>query len=213
MPNGTLDAYSKADSQIGPFIQPIRLMRKITLVLITLLTLFATANVSAITIDSDRLLGTYTKNGGGNSPSDELGFLVNLLKSYNDNAVPLPTSEYLLTVPSPGVPSPILTLPTTYATGGSGSSTMVNASIGLYEWMSIKASKTIGFYYIGDVNVGTHTLKNDFLTTPNGKNLAGISHWNFFGPRTSTPVPDSGTTFALLGAALLGLVAFRSRKS
>ncbi|MBK1875542.1 VPDSG-CTERM sorting domain-containing protein [Pelagicoccus mobilis] len=43
------------------------------------------------------------------------------------------------------------------------------------------------------------------------EDVGGFSSARYFNPTTS--VPDSGTTFALLGAALLALVGFRSRKS
>lgn len=43
--------------------------------------------------------------------------------------------------------------------------------------------------------------------------LPGISHATLDGRPGTTIVPDSGTTIALLGAALLALVSFRARKN
>jgi len=64
-------------------------------------------------------------------------------------------------------------------------------------------------YYVGNLT-GPITVENDQINPGNG--FTGLSHFQLF-DENSSPVPDGGSTFVLLGTALLGITWVRSKIS
>ncbi|MDQ8180671.1 VPDSG-CTERM sorting domain-containing protein [Pelagicoccus sp. SDUM812005] len=190
-------------------------MKKTIITLFAALTATVAANAIAINID-DRLVGIYGReydtraipNGHkvkatGNEHLDEL---VTMLGLYNTTSTQIGYSIGTLASGS-AVPAPLLPVPTTHflqASSGPGTPTLTTVlpNIGSL-YLGLKSANEVAFYYLGGLSAGTE------ITVTNANDSKDISNWSYYG---TALVPDSGTTLALLGAALFGLIGFRRFK-
>lgn len=103
-------------------------------------------------------------------------------------------------------------LPTLNSLHGGTSGTINYTGLANIMYLTFKGGNTKGTtgkgYHLYKFMNGSFDLLVDNPNV-NATNISHISVWT----TKKVEVPDSGTTFALLGAALLGLIAFRSRKS
>jgi hypothetical protein len=75
-----------------------------------------------------------------------------------------------------------------------------------YDYLLAKWANVDVFYYINGLS-GTLNLVNDVVFNKNLK-PQGLSHYTLF---NGTPVPDGGSTVALIGLAFAGLAFFRRK--
>jgi len=156
-------------------------------------------------------LGTVTP-GTPASPSDETGYLTQLINMYNNGTPASPFSSgnktYTLNVgsavPPPSLPAPGVNNGQVVSGNGPQTGLMINLGANSYNYVMVKWGQDDEFYYIGGLT-GTITLNNDV----NGN---GESHYDLFGG-TPRQVPDGGTTILLFGAALSGLGLLRRKLS
>ena len=93
--------------------------------------------------------------------------------------------------------------------GLNGTSTTIDLGTGLYSYLFAKYDgKNAGseVWYVGDLS-GVITIPATGLPGPH---QYGLSGWTLFGPG-GNQVPDGGSTVALLGLALIGIAALRTR--
>jgi len=158
--------------------------------LITILFFVLASVSSAITIGTDQLVGYWAPGSSYNNPT-ETTFAADLLIDWS-NGGPAPTNTdavFLITNQFTNLPD----LDSTYTrneTGIGGTFTGYNYIVGKYANISY-------LFYLGG---GTYELPTTYARR-------GLSHYQAFG---ESPVPDGGTTVALVGAGL-GLFALVRR--
>lgn len=94
----------------------------------------------------------------------------------------------------------------------------IDLTLGSYNYIflhwggpNIDASyKNPQLYYIGD-DTGTYTFNAPWNTAPDPDKQYGLSFYSFYSEIPRSNVPDGGSTVALLGLSLIGMVAV-SRK-
>ncbi|EDY82720.1 hypothetical protein VDG1235_2343 [Verrucomicrobiia bacterium DG1235] len=188
-----------------------------SIILIALATTFTASTVSANII----LSHSEVEFAGGENTANLLNKLEVLLTgSDNDTFVNLLRLDGIA---SPAASSPFtvtykaLTNPPKGSNANNGASVSWDLTATGFNLLGIYVfggSRGANIYTVNDIPQllvgGPHDVHTP-VTGGSGK-FATISHILFFGEE-ATPVPDSGTTLALLGIALLALLGFRSRKA
>jgi hypothetical protein len=182
----------------------------------------------AVTIGANELLGTIvpgTPANEANAMTQVNGLLEGWallgpdVRGYNDGAASGsvlgnnpndPQSEvYTLKFSATTViPKPTALLATSYSPGVSTSNPTFNLGAATYSWVLAKWSNNSAVYYIGNLAAGT-----EVTLTKGGTGFsssAGLSHYVLFN-RSTTSVPDGGSTAALLGSVLLAFGMLRRR--
>jgi VPDSG-CTERM motif len=174
----------------------------------SLLAIGSNANAVSLTLSSSSFLGDVIP-ALPESPADDAQFINGMIGLSLNGTTTVTIGTHVNTVVRSGNSlSPLPTADSSTVTTA-GSMTFGSGSGYTYLYAFYGAGNTLGLGHnqVGlawDVSgmTGTFTIPTEAL-----------SHWEFFNPGSSThtPVPDGGSTIALLGAALTGIGLLRNK--
>lgn len=147
-------------------------------------------------------IGLYAPASSYNNNTDATTAVNLLITWYNGGANPSGGGVTFTLQPGSGIPAPNLPSPATFGFTDE-TSPFDGFNPATYSYVLGKYGNVAYVFYIGNLGAGSYTL-------PATMDNLGLSH-EIGLTAVRANVPDGGTTIALLGAGLVGLVFFQRR--